>query len=52
MENNLKNIYVLLDHFAVHMKLPQYYKSATFQLKEKKEWEVLVWLLTKPSPTL
>ena len=37
MEENLKrNIYVKLNHFAVHQTLAQDYKSTIFQLKKKK----------------
>ena len=37
MEKYLKkNIYLSIYHFAVHLKLTQYCKSAILQLKKKK----------------
>ena len=40
MENNLKYIYIYLNHLAVHVKLPQYCKSTILQLKKKKRFGI------------
>ena len=39
MEKNLKKniyIYIYLSHFAIHLKVTQYYKSTILQLKKKR----------------
>ena len=47
MEKNLKNnIYIKLNHFAVHLKQTQHCKSTILQLKKEKKGTSLVvqWL--------
>ena len=48
MENSLKiyiyiYIYILLNHFAVYLKLTQYCVSVVFQLKRKNFWGIRIF---------